>query len=108
MGLEEAILDRVRRLPPAKQEEVLRFADGLQQTQTARKVPYRDRTRELKWIAANRFAYADRWVAVEGARLIAADSDPLKVFAAAKSEGVQIPFVVHVLPEDPLPFIAGW
>ncbi len=30
MSLEEAILDKVRRLPPAKQEEVLRFADGLQ------------------------------------------------------------------------------
>jgi len=30
MDLEEAILDRVRRPTPAKQEEVLRFADGLQ------------------------------------------------------------------------------
>jgi hypothetical protein len=30
MSLEEAIMDKVRRLPPAKQEEVLRFADGLQ------------------------------------------------------------------------------
>jgi hypothetical protein len=43
-------------------------------------------------------------VAVEGDRLIAADKDAMKVFAAAKSEGVQVPFVVHVLPEDPLPF----
>jgi hypothetical protein len=31
MSLEEAILDKVRRLPPAMQQEVLRFADGLQQ-----------------------------------------------------------------------------
>jgi len=29
MNLEEAILDKVRHLPQAKQEEVLRFADGL-------------------------------------------------------------------------------
>jgi hypothetical protein len=108
MSLEEAILDRVRRLPPAKQEEVLRFADGLQHADTARIVPYRDRTREIKWIDANRSAYAGRWVAVEGDRLIAADSDALKVFAAAKSEGIQVPFVVHVLPEDPLPFVPGW
>jgi hypothetical protein len=28
MSLEEAILDKVRRLPPAKQEEVLRFGDS--------------------------------------------------------------------------------
>jgi hypothetical protein len=108
MSLEEAILDRVRRLPQAKQEEVLRFADRLQHTDTPRMVPYRDRTREMKWIDANRSAYADQWVAVEGDRLIAADTDALKVFAAAKSEGVQVPFVVHILPADPLPFVPGW
>jgi hypothetical protein len=47
-------------------------------------------------------------VAVEGDRLVAAGNDPLKVFAAAKEEGIRIPFVVHVLPEDPLPFVPGW
>ena len=108
MSLEEAILDRVRSLPPAKQEEVLRFADGLQRTATARIVPSRDRAREMKWIDENRAAYADLWVALEGDRLIAAGIDPLKVFAAAKSEGIKVPFVVHVLPEDPLPFVPGW
>jgi uncharacterized membrane-anchored protein len=108
MSLEEAILDRVRRLPPAKQEEVLRFADGLQRANRTRKVPCRDRTKEMQWIAANRSAYADQWVAVEGDRLIFADKDAQKVFAAAKLEGIQVPFVVHVLPEDPLPFIPGW
>ena len=56
MSLEEAILDKVRRLPPAKQEEVLRFADSLQRTSTAKMVPYRDRTTEIKWIAANRLS----------------------------------------------------
>ena len=108
MTLEESILEKVRRLPPAKQEEVLRFADGLQCTNPMRTVPCRDRTREMNWINANRPAYADQWVAVEGDRLIAAGTDPLKVFAAAKDEGIRIPFVVHVLPEDPLPFVPGW
>ena len=108
MSLEEAILDKVRRLPPAKQEEVLRFADGLQRSATAGMVPSRDRTNEMKWIDENRGAYVDQWVAVEGDRLIAAGIDPLKVFAAAKAEGIRIPFVVHVLPEDPLPFVPGW
>ena len=42
MSLEEAILDKVRRLPPAKQEEVLRFADGLQSQTAVRMVPSRD------------------------------------------------------------------
>jgi hypothetical protein len=108
MSLEEAILDKVRRLPPAKQEEVLRFANGLHDGAKARVVPSRDRTMEVKWIDSNRAAYADQWVAVEGDRLVAAGSDPLKVFAAAKEEGIPIPFVVHLVPEDPLPFVPGW
>jgi hypothetical protein len=108
MSLEEAILDKVRRLPPAKQQEVLRFADGLERNALARKVPSRDRSSEVKWIDENRAAYADRWVAIEGKRLIASGMDPLRVFAAAKAAGIQTPFVVHVLPEDPLPFIPGW
>jgi len=108
MNLEEAILDRVRRLPPVKQEEVLRFADGLQHRAAARMVPSRDRTREMEWIGENRVAYANQWVVVEGDRLIAADADGHKVFAAAKAAGIEVPFLVHVLPEDPLPFVAGW
>lgn len=108
MSLEEAILDKVRRLPPAMQEEVLRFADGLQRNAAARIVPFRERAVEAKWIDENRAAYAGQWVAVEGDRLIAAGVDPLKVFTAAKEQGIQTPFVVHVLPEDPLPFVPGW
>ena len=108
MSLEEAILDKVRRLPTAKQEEVLRFADGLQHQAAAKTVAFRDRSREMKWIEENRAAHANQWVAVEGDRLIAADTDPQKVFAAAKAEGIGSPFVVHVLPEDSLPFVPGW
>jgi hypothetical protein len=109
VGLEEAILDKVRRLPPAKQEEVLRFADGLERNAAAKMVlSSRDRTKEMNWIDENRAAYAGQWDAVEGDRLVAAGVDPLKVFATAKEQGIQTPFVVHVLPEDPLPFVPGW
>jgi hypothetical protein len=86
MSLEEAILDRVRHLPQAKQEEVLRFADGPRQVA----------------------GYAGQWVAVEGDRPISAGVDGLKVFAAAKAEGIEIPFVVRIDPEDSLPFVPGW
>lgn len=108
MPLEEAILDKVRRLSPAKQEEVLRFADGLQRQSAVRMVPSRDRSREMDWIKENRAKYADQWIVVEGDRLIAADADAHKVFAAAKASGIEAPFFVHVLPEDPLPFVPGW
>ena len=108
MSLEEAILDKVRHLPPAKQRELLRFADSLQRQPAPREVPARDRKREVKWIADNRSAYADQWVAVEGDRLVAADMDARKVFIAAKAAGIEIPFVVHILAEDSVPFVPGW
>ena len=108
MSLEEAILDKVRRLPPAKQEEVLRFADGLERNAASRRVLSRDRSSEMKWLDENRAAYADQWVAVESDRLIAASVDPHNAFSAAKAAGIQTPFVAHVLPEDLLPFIPGW
>ena len=100
--------DKVRRLPLAQQEEILRFALGLERGNAPRKVVSRDRCSEMKWLHQNRAAYAEQWVAVEGDRLIAASADPLKVFSAAKAAGIQTPFVVHVLAEDPLPFIPGW
>lgn len=108
MSLEEAILDKARRLPLAKQEEVLRFADDLQQRTPARFVPSRDRSREIEWPRANRPKYADQWVVVEGDRLIAADADALKAYAAAAAAGIDVPFLIHVLPEDEVPFVPAW
>jgi hypothetical protein len=108
MSLEEAILDKIRRLPPVKQEEVLRFADGLERSAAARKLSSRDRSREMKWLDENLASYEDQWVAIEGERLIAASTDALSVFSVAKAAGIQTPFVVHVLPEDSFPFTPGW
>jgi hypothetical protein len=107
VSIEEAILETVRRLPPAQQEAVLRFAHELQPP-PAKIVPLRGRSRETQWIEEHRADYAHQWVSVEGDRLILANHDPLKVFAAAKAAGIESPFVVHVLPEDPLPFVPGW
>ena len=45
---------------------------------------------------------------VEGDCLIAAGEDGHQVFATAKAAGIEVPFLVHVLPEDPLPFVTGW
>jgi hypothetical protein len=108
MNLEEAILDKVRRLPPAKQEQVLHFADGLQRQAASKTVPFRDRQKEMAWIKNNRNQFANQWVVVEGERLIAADADGHRAFAIAKAAGIAVPFLVHILPEDPLPFIPGW
>jgi hypothetical protein len=104
MSLEEALLDKVRRLPPSKQEQVLHFAGELDHPSQARKVPSRDRHREIAWIQQNRARVAGQWVVVDGDRLVAAHADGHQAFAAAKAEGIEVPFLVHVLPEEPWPF----
>lgn len=108
MSLEEAILDRVRSLPPTQQQQVLRFADGLRMDPANRMVPSRDRQSEMNWIKVNRAKYAGQWVVVDGNELISANVDGHKAFVAAKAAGIDVPFLVHVLPEESLPFVPGW
>jgi hypothetical protein len=108
MNLEEAILETVRRLPATKQQQVLRFADELVLDRAVSLVPSRDRSREMAWIREHRAIYSDQWVVVEGDRLIAADADGHKAFTDARKAGIDVPFLVHVLPEDTAPFVSGW
>lgn len=107
MSIEEAILDKIRRLPPSKQEDLLHYADKLLEPPRWRRVPDHDRSREMKWVHENEDKYPDYWVAIEGERVIALDLDADKVFAAARAENLESPFVVHLHPKDELPF-GGW
>ena len=106
MTLESAILEKVRRLPAAQQEEVLRFADGLGHALRVQASPHR--ALEIAWLEQNREAYAGRWIALREDTLIAAGCDALEVYQTAKAKGTECPFVVHVAVEDELPFVAGW
>jgi len=45
---------------------------------------------------------------IEGDQLIAADPDALKAYHSAKAAGIEVPFLIHVLREDPLPFVPAW
>ncbi|MBM3757008.1 MAG: hypothetical protein FJW38_23870 [Acidobacteria bacterium] len=105
MSIEEAILEEVRELSAEKQEEALRLVRGLRQPPA---VPYDDRAREMRWIRENRAAYLNKWVSIEGDRLIMADDDAMKVYQAAKAEGIRSPVVVHIVPEDELPVVGYW
>jgi hypothetical protein len=110
VSIEEAILEKVRQLSPEAQERLLEYVESLQTRPPLpkiRKVPYLDREREMKWLRENRSKYPDQWVAVEGDRLILADPDAMKVYKAAKAEGIESPFVSHIVPDDDLPF-GGW
>jgi predicted DNA-binding antitoxin AbrB/MazE fold protein len=66
-----------------------------------------ERREELQWLAQESAPYAGKWVALQGARLVAHGATLAEVGAVAKADGVNDPFFASV-PEDPgLPF-AGW
>ena len=79
----------------------------LARSRTVRRVPYVDRSQEMKWIREHQAEYADQWVALDGDRVIAAGFDAEAVFAAARAADVARPFFVHMEPKDALPF-GGW
>lgn len=55
-----------------------------------------------KWLQENREKYVRQWVALDGGSLIAHGVDALKVHAAAKAAGIEIPFLEHIVEEKRL------
>lgn len=86
----------------------MRLVRDLRQPPRATRVPMRDRSREMRWVEDNRKAYADKWVAIEGDRLIMAGDDAVEVYEAAKSQSIEVPFVVHMPSDDDAPFAGTW
>jgi Family of unknown function (DUF5678) len=64
-------------------------------------------TIEQQWIEHHRHEFAGKWVALQGARLLAAGESAKSVYRQALEIGVRRPLVVKVDPLDQLPF-AGW
>lgn len=59
-----------------------------------------------KWLAENSEKYMNKWVCLEGDKLIAVDDDGKTVYQKAKDAGIEIPFIHHVVDES-MPF-GGW
>ena len=107
MSLEEAIMETVRTLPESDQQKVLGFAEALNTRPRFRTGRYWDGEKEMEWVARNREAYMNMWVSLDGDRLVAAYAeDAIKVYEAARAQGVEISFVKHIVPEES--HTSGW
>lgn len=71
------------------------------------RVPVNERREEFRWLAEKSAAYAGKWVALDGNRLVAVGDDLPTVRAASRAAGVERPLVTHLPPEGELPF-GGW
>lgn len=59
-----------------------------------------------KWLAENREKYINQWVCLYGDELIAHGADALDVDRQAREQGIEAPFLEHIV-EEKHPF-GGW
>jgi hypothetical protein len=60
-----------------------------------------------KWLDENGDKYLNKWVCLEGDRLIAVDDDGRKVYQKAVEAGIKSPFI-HYVEKEPEAFWGGW
>ncbi len=94
---------RVQTLISQRRREIARKAGLARWATTSPKAATRFGA-ELGWLSQYREEYLGRWVALDGARLVASGSSAREVYLAALSVGVTVPFVEQVQPPDELPF----
>ncbi len=65
-------------------------------------VPEPDPEPNRRWLAAHKSEYAGKWVALDGARLIASGETEREVADAAKADGAYLPLIVYIpSPDEP-------
>lgn len=60
-----------------------------------------------KWLDENGEKYLNKWVCLEGDRLIAVDDDGWTVYQKAREAGIKSPFI-HYIEKEPEAFWGGW
>ncbi len=107
----EQVTNIIRALPIEdldKLSEVIaeeKRAKGTKSTDLKRQLD--DYAKAKKWIAENGERYLNKWVCLEGDKLIAADDDGRKVYQKAIEAGIKSPFI-HFIEEEPEAFWSGW
>lgn len=53
-----------------------------------------------EWVRQNREKYMNQWVCLEGNQLIAHGEDALEVDRKARSAGIEVPYLEHIVEES--------
>ena len=107
----DQIIKSIEQLPAPEEERIRRWLDenGTVKGERNASQPHVNRSaKSLRWLDENREKYSGEWVALDGDRLIANGPTPKEVYAKAKAEGVEIPFVELVTNPEPVPSTGGW
>jgi hypothetical protein len=111
MTIEEAVLEKLRALPEDKKAEVLRYVEHVEAETRRQQLPRTASDRAsaaMRWISEHRAEYTGLWVALDGDRLVTSGDDAKAVYDTARREGVEVPFLHQVEPEEEGAFWGGW
>ncbi len=108
----EKLLEEITALPEGERALLLKLMD--QQTAAKKKesqgkfvdpIPEPDQQGTMKWLADHGREYEGQWVALDGYKLIAHNTDYYVVSKAAKASGAYLPMITFVEPMPEHPFV---
>jgi hypothetical protein len=85
-------------------EAATESTDGSLETTESRENKFQS---AVQWLAENKTAYLNQWVALDGNTLLATGTDGKEVYAQALAAGVTSPLLHQITESDDLPF-GGW
>ena len=111
----EQAIEIIKTLPPEDFrrldewiEEQKRNDEQTQKVKKARSEYQIERYKKArKWLDEYSAEYMNQWVCLEGDRLIAHGADALEVHRIAVEQGIESPFLHHIV-EEPTHYIGGW
>jgi len=91
-----------------KLREVVDEAENVKRKEAEKSNGRLERYKEAgKWLDENSEKYMNKWVCLEGDKLVAADDDGRKVYQKAVEAGIRSPFI-HFIEKQPEAFWGGW
>lgn len=110
----ERILEEVSALPQEEREQ-LRHLLNVNGRQVKKKkeplgkfvkpIPVPDSRPAMRWLSEHGHEYEEQWVALDGDRLIAHNTDYWTVSKAAKDSGVYLPLITFIERPPQRPFV---
>jgi hypothetical protein len=103
----ERAIEIVRQLPPPELEKFFDWAEveihfQLHARQASRRESKAKRARiqlSMRWLSQNRQNFIGKWVCLDGDKLIAQGTDGLQLYESAIAQGIESPFVEHIVED---------
>ena len=107
----EQVANLIRALPLEDYDKVREVLDEAEQAKRGKKETSNWRLERYKkarkWLDENGEKYLNKWVCLEGDRLIAVDDDGRTVYQKAIEAGIKSPFI-HYIEKEPEAYWDGW